>query len=252
VDNARALFERTLTEDANRKSVLLWERYLSFEFEMGDLQSALRLEKRAREALGELGGAAGASAARNVQLLLLRYKFLDSWACPPGQQQYLMYLMGKGPAPPGFERQRARGAGGGPGGSDTGDDRSLNGGKGAIGGDDLAGDRSRWRDSSSENWKDLAAGDGQGSMPSPLERFIMSLPPDGYLDGPLPDLNLVVDTLYSINDDGGGDGADDARGVKREYEDEEAAGTLGGGPGRDIYRLRAKQRARAMTAGGEG
>ena len=48
VDNARALFERVLTEDANRKSVLLWERYLAFEFEMGDLQSALRLEKRAR------------------------------------------------------------------------------------------------------------------------------------------------------------------------------------------------------------
>jgi hypothetical protein len=51
VDNARALFERVLTEDANRKSVLLWERYLAFEFEMGDLQSALRLEKRARCAL---------------------------------------------------------------------------------------------------------------------------------------------------------------------------------------------------------
>lgn len=48
VDNTRALFERVLTEEANRKSVLLWERYLQFEFEMGDLQSALRLEKRAR------------------------------------------------------------------------------------------------------------------------------------------------------------------------------------------------------------
>eukprot|EP00775_Hariotina_reticulata_P002070 gene2070-2390_t len=253
VDNARALFERTLTEDANRKSVLLWERYLSFEFEMGDLQSALRLEKRAREALGELGGAAGASAARNIQLLLLRYQFLDSWACPPGQKQYLMYLMGKGPAPPGFERQRARGAGAGLGGSDAGDDRSVgvNGGKGSMGGDDLAGDRSHWRGGSSEAWKDGAAGDGQGSMPPPLERFIMSLPPDNYLDGPLPDLNLVVDSLYSIDEDGGGDGIGEARGIKREFEDEEV-GTLGAGPGRDIYRLRAKQRARAMTAVGEG
>jgi hypothetical protein len=107
-DNTRALFERVLTEETNRKSTKLWEHYLGFEFEMGDLQTALRLEKRAREALGEAPGApaGGGASARNIQLLLLRYQFNQSLPCPPGQRGYLEYLTGKGPAPPGFEKQQ--------------------------------------------------------------------------------------------------------------------------------------------------
>jgi len=108
IDNARALYERVLTEDTNRKSTKLWEHYLAFEFEMGDLQTALRLEKRAREALGEAPGApaGGGASARNIQLLLLRYQFNESLPCPPGQRLYLEYLMGRGPPPPGFEKQQ--------------------------------------------------------------------------------------------------------------------------------------------------
>lgn len=108
VDNTRALYERVLTEDKNRKSTKLWEHYLAFEFEMGDLQAALRLEKRAREALGEAPGvpAGGGSSARNIQLLLLRYKFNDIFPCPSGQRDYLEFLMGRGPPPPGFEKQQ--------------------------------------------------------------------------------------------------------------------------------------------------
>jgi hypothetical protein len=106
IDNARALYERVLIEDTNRKSTKLWEHYLAFEFEMGDLQTALRLEKRAREALGEAPGApaGGGASARNIQLLLLRYQFNESLPCPPGQRVYLEYLMGRGPAPAGFEK----------------------------------------------------------------------------------------------------------------------------------------------------
>lgn len=108
IDNARALYERVLTEETNRKSTKLWEHYLAFEFEMGDLQTALRLEKRAREALGEAPGApaGGGASARNIQLLLLRYQFNESLPCPPGQRVYLEYLMGRGPPPPGFEKQQ--------------------------------------------------------------------------------------------------------------------------------------------------
>lgn len=106
VDNTRALYERVLTEETNRKSTKLWEHYLAFEFEMGDLQTALRLEKRAREALGEAPGApaGGGASARNIQLLLLRYQFNESLPCPPGQRVYLEYLMGRGPPPAGFEK----------------------------------------------------------------------------------------------------------------------------------------------------
>ncbi|WIA36938.1 hypothetical protein OEZ86_008179 [Tetradesmus obliquus] len=233
VDNARALFERVLTEDANRKSVLLWERYLAFEFEMGDLQSALRLEKRAREALGELSGAPGAGAARNIQLLLLRYQFLDSYACPPGQQQYLLHLMGKGPAPPGFERQRRGGAAGSEGGDGAGQD-DRNAGRGGDGWSPaVPGER------------DMRGGTGPPSaLPPLLDRFLSMLPAPEYLDGPVPDLNLVLDTLLGMPDDEHGGVA--GGGVKRELEGDEH--DMGGGPGRDIFRMRAKQRAR-LAAG---
>jgi hypothetical protein len=130
----RALYERVLTEEANRKSSLLWEHYLAFEFEMGDLQSALRLEKRAREALGDTlsgagggGGGGGATpapaaaggSARNMQLLLLRYQFGGAAPCPPAQRQYLEYILGRGAAPAGFARGGA-GSGNSRGGSSLG------------------------------------------------------------------------------------------------------------------------------------
>eukprot|EP00879_Flechtneria_rotunda_P025212 GHRR01026781.1.p1 GENE.GHRR01026781.1~~GHRR01026781.1.p1 ORF type:complete len:542 (+),score=148.52 GHRR01026781.1:427-2052(+) len=188
IDNARALFERVLIEEANRKSVLLWERYLAFEFEMGDLQSALRLEKRARETLEDSGGAASSNSARNIQLLLLRYQFLDSWACPPYQKQYLMYMMGKGPAPPGFERQRR--GGGTLGGSDSG----IADGVKAGADDRLAG---RWQDGIDGDGSSAEQGIG-GRLPQLLERFYMMLPPSDYLDGPMPDLDIVVDALFGM------------------------------------------------------
>lgn len=184
-----------------------------------------------REALGELSGAnagAGAGAARNIQLLLLRYQFLDTWACTPGQQQYLMYLLGKAPAPQGFEKQR-RGTGG-PGG-EAGDGRD--------------GSTARDREDRGAGWSPGHQGDRDGRggasvLPPLLGRFLESLPKEQFLDGPLPDLNLVVDTLYGMDEDdntGGYTGV----GVKRELDGDEHDM---GGPGRDIFRMRAKQRAR--------
>ena len=38
----------------------------------------------------------------------------------------------------------------------------------------------------------------RGGMPPLLDRFIGSLPAPQYLDGPLPDLNLVVDALMEV------------------------------------------------------
>ena len=46
IDNTRALYERVLTEETNRKSTKLWEHYLAFEFEMGDLQVGGVAERR--------------------------------------------------------------------------------------------------------------------------------------------------------------------------------------------------------------
>jgi hypothetical protein len=193
-----------------------------------------------REALGELSGAPGAGAARNIQLLLLRYQFLDSYACPPGQQQYLLYLMNKGPAPAGFERQRRGGAAGSDAGDGTGrdsrDDRERDGRYEGRGGGD------GWSPAVPGERGDMRSGP-PSALPPLLDRFLSMLPAPEYLDGPVPDLNLVVDTLLGMPDD---EHAAAAGGVKREHEGEEH--DMGGGPGRDIFRMRAKQRAR-LAAG---
>jgi hypothetical protein len=106
-----------------------------------------------------------------------------------------------------------------------------------------------------------------------LERFFASLPPAHFLDGPAPDLNLVVDVLMDVDafvpdwgdgppagphpgqqqyqqqgphhDEYGGHAG--GGGMKREFDagpgaDDDMMG--GGGPGRDVYRMRAKQKAR--------
>lgn len=296
-DNARALFERVLTEDANRRCPALWEAYLALEADAGDLGAALRLEKRARDALGDAanpsssmgagaaassagsGSAAGggittggsAAALRGISLSLLRYQFLEAWPLPPAQHAYVAHLLGKGPAPPGFERGR-RGAGGSDagepgagGGTDWDRDREL--GWGAGGGQAGAGHPSQPWDAHGgpppPPWELAPPPPHRGPLPLQLDHFLCSLPPPDYLDGPLPDLNTVVDALYEMDppqqqqppasagalangsavEAGGGGTREPAPpgGVKREHpEDEEDDGPAG----RDVYRLRAKQRAR--------
>jgi len=268
INNARALFERALTEEPNRRSAALWERYLALEFDQGDLQSALRLEKRAREALGlDGGGSSGSSGSGGgggkglqLQLLLLRYAFLDTLPCAPSQRQYLQHLMGKGPPPPGFDRAARAGAGaaaapgatpGATGGSHPGDAMQP-----PPGGQPPA-----------RQGATPVGGLFSGVLPWVVEEFLNRLPPPQLLDGPMPDVSVLVDAFINTDFDspavrqallidpvnaaaaaaGGGaaaagNAAAGGRGVKREMEDEEDG--LGGGA-RDAYRMRLKQRARA-------
>lgn len=86
VANARALFERVLTEEVNRSCAVLWHRYLALEYDMGDLAGAVRLERRARDALGD-------SASEAVRTLLLRYGFAGVWPCTPAQRIHLEHAV---------------------------------------------------------------------------------------------------------------------------------------------------------------
>ena len=43
VDNAHHLLERVLGEDANARSLALWERYTQLELQAGDLKGALQV-----------------------------------------------------------------------------------------------------------------------------------------------------------------------------------------------------------------
>jgi hypothetical protein len=280
--NARALFERALTEEPNRRSAPLWERYLALEWDLGDATTALRLEKRAREALGVDGGGGGggggggAAKGLQLQMLLLRYECLDLLPVPPAQRQYVQYLIGKGPPPPGFDRaagragaaaaaggaapgaagagagtpapQQQQHAGPGPGpGAGPGPGGAGPGGRPGAGGTPVGGLIS-------------------GVLPWAVEEFLNRLPPPQLLDGPMPDVSVLVDAFINTDfdspavrqallTDAAAAAAGGPRGLKRELEDDDDGGR-GGGPGapgggpRDMYRMRVKQRARAV-AGGE-
>ena len=112
-------------------------------------------------------------------------------------------------------------------------------------------------------------------MPPLLDRFFGSLPAPQFLDGPLPDLNLVVDALMEVDQlrpedleplgppmgpDGmmghGGNKReyDMHGGMKREYDMGPGADDdlmFGGmGPGKDVYRQRVRQKARMGSGDG--
>jgi hypothetical protein len=66
----------------------IWDRYLEFESQVGDLPSILKVDKRRREALAAEFG--------DLQTLLLidRYKFLNLVPCLPDQLKLLGYTVG--------------------------------------------------------------------------------------------------------------------------------------------------------------
>lgn len=65
-DNARALFDRAFSEPDNLRSALLWQRYVQFEYELGNVAAAWQVGAgwcaRGRCALGSSRLAAAAAA----------------------------------------------------------------------------------------------------------------------------------------------------------------------------------------------
>lgn len=47
--DARALFERVITTFSKEKARPLWERWTRYEYQFGDLEASLKLEKRMSE-----------------------------------------------------------------------------------------------------------------------------------------------------------------------------------------------------------
>uniref|UniRef100_F1KXJ8 Cleavage stimulation factor subunit 3 n=1 Tax=Ascaris suum TaxID=6253 RepID=F1KXJ8_ASCSU len=86
-NNTRVVFERILTSGTMppEKSLEIWDRYLEFESEVGDLSSILKVDQRRREALKEQYG--------DMQTLLLidRYKFLNLVPCTGDQLKLMGY-----------------------------------------------------------------------------------------------------------------------------------------------------------------
>ncbi|KAL1487033.1 hypothetical protein MTO96_008338 [Rhipicephalus appendiculatus] len=88
-NNTRVLFERVLTSGSlpPEKSVEIWNRFLEFESNIGDLSSILKVEKRRAAAIEKLKEFEGKETA----LLVDRYRFMDLYPCSPQELKSLGY-----------------------------------------------------------------------------------------------------------------------------------------------------------------
>lgn len=88
-NNTRVLFERVLSSGSleNEKSVDIWNRFLEFECNIGDLQSIVKVEKRRSEVLSKIKEFEGKETAQLVD----RYRFLDLYPCGPQELKSIGY-----------------------------------------------------------------------------------------------------------------------------------------------------------------
>ncbi|XP_069684937.1 protein suppressor of forked isoform X2 [Periplaneta americana] len=88
-NNTRVLFERVLSSGnlEPEKSVDIWNRFLEFESNIGDLASIVKVEKRRSAVLGQIKEFEGKETAQLVD----RYKFLDLYPCTPAELRSIGY-----------------------------------------------------------------------------------------------------------------------------------------------------------------
>ncbi|XP_014665029.1 PREDICTED: cleavage stimulation factor subunit 3-like [Priapulus caudatus] len=88
-NNTRVLFERVLTSGGLRdeNSLEIWNEFLRFETDVGDLASILKVERRRNAVIERLSALEGKETA----LLVDRYKFLDLYPCTGGELRAIGY-----------------------------------------------------------------------------------------------------------------------------------------------------------------
>lgn len=89
-NNTRVLFERVLSSGSlePEKSVDIWNRFLEFESNIGDLASIVKVEKRRSSVLEKIKEFEGKETAQLVD----RYKFIDLYPCSPIELRSIGYI----------------------------------------------------------------------------------------------------------------------------------------------------------------
>ncbi|XP_058803933.1 protein suppressor of forked [Phymastichus coffea] len=89
-NNTRVLFERVLSSGSlePEKSVDIWNRFLEFESNIGDLASIVKVEKRRSAVLEKIKEFEGKETAQLVD----RYKFLDLYPCTSMELRSIGYV----------------------------------------------------------------------------------------------------------------------------------------------------------------
>ena len=88
ISNCRALFERVLTAIPASTSGPIWDAYLQFESEVGNLLSISSIESRRQEAMRDIDNVDVALDA--ARIAVLKYRFLDLW---PSSELYLRSIL---------------------------------------------------------------------------------------------------------------------------------------------------------------
>lgn len=237
VENARALFERALMGIAADSTAAggglqpLWDAYVAFEYENGDLSSVQAVERRRSEAL------AGCLTTNDqISLLLDKYRYLDLVPCSVEQSAHFQRLLGRQPA----SQQSGAGPRGEAGGRSPRSQPASSPVRGAAG-----------------NWQQQQQPiDIMKQMPAALGNFINSLPPPQMYDGPPTDVDLVMSALMAWDGVAAAEPAalggpmaqaPGAAGTKRKgAEDghEEGRGAYPGAQPFDVFRARRKRAGR--------
>uniref|UniRef100_A0A1I7SWS6 Suf domain-containing protein n=2 Tax=Bursaphelenchus xylophilus TaxID=6326 RepID=A0A1I7SWS6_BURXY len=91
-NNTRVVFERILSKTdgklAAENSIEIWDQYLDFESQVGDLASVLKVDSRRREAMKDQ------YEDKQAILLVDRYKFLNLSPCTSDQLKFMGYNKG--------------------------------------------------------------------------------------------------------------------------------------------------------------
>ncbi|XP_065560553.1 cleavage stimulation factor subunit 3-like [Artemia franciscana] len=88
-NNTRVLFERILSSPSlsSQKSIEIWNRFLEFEANIGDLSSIVKVEKRRAQVLEQLQEYEG----RETAYLVDRYKFANLYPCSDEELRVIRY-----------------------------------------------------------------------------------------------------------------------------------------------------------------
>ncbi|KAG2500896.1 hypothetical protein HYH03_001655 [Edaphochlamys debaryana] len=168
LDNARALLVRALADEANARSVALWQRYLAFEGMSGDLAAVQEVE---RQALAALRGEDGEALKAALPLIRRDYTLYRT----PSDLRRLVGLPTE-PAPAASTSAPAPAGFAGPPGASI-------------------------RPPSAYLPPPAADKDAPAikQLPAQLGLFINSLPPPQSIEGILPDVDEVLDSLMAMD-----------------------------------------------------
>ena len=224
ISNARTLYERALTVVQGFDAKVIWNEYLKFEYQCGDLQSTLALETRRKKALVDMEDLDSQELLNHpkfsIGLLLLRYNIKNMLPCSKATLRHLQtidvdeafydlptfdsHLLEEGDNAP---KQKAPSA---------------------------AGKRK--------------GGQSSSSLPPAIADILSKLPLRHQLTGSLPsvdDVDMVLQTLVNIDVTSLKASQEGSSGVerKRKMEDRKPAKeSMNMPPKYDVYRMRQRQR----------